>query len=237
MKNLLWSVGLFGAVIVLAPSARAQTIAYDLPTPVAGTQNFPSTLGLDFTVNLTAIIQDLGVFDSAVGGVPHTIVDTLTTTIYDRATQLAVPGLTATFTAASPGTLHGGNLFKPVNGGLGITLAPGNYTVASTGFINANKFGYFGDPGFVPDVYNNGGGVLTINTTQYRYNNAIAPFAGNDLYPATTANGQLNAGTFDFSAVSTTPEPGVLSLVLGLGTAGIGAGVRLRRRRPTSRKG
>ena len=237
MKNALWSVGLLGAIIVLAPSARAQTIAFDLPTPVAGTQNFPSTLGLDFTVNSLITVQNLGVFDSAVGRVPHTIVDTLTTTIYDRATQLAVPGLSVTFTAGSPGALTGGNLFKVINGGLGINLAPGNYTVASTGFINANKVGVFGDPGFVPDVYNNGAGAITINTTQYRYNNAIAPFAGNDVYPATTASGQLNAGTFAFSSVSSTPEPGVLSLMLGLGTVGIGAGVRLRRRRPTARKG
>lgn len=235
MKSAFWAVGLLGAVVMLAPSARAQSfIAYDLTTPVAGTQNFPSTLGLDFTVNTALTVQSLGVFDSAVAGVPHTIVDTLVTTIYNRNTGLAVPGLSVSFTAGSPGTLVGGNLFQTVGGAQGIALGPGNYTVASTGFINANKVGVSSDAGFVPDTYNEGGGVITIDKTHYRYNNAVAPFAGNDVFPATVANGQLNAGTVKFAL--NTPEPGTVSLLLGLGTAGIGAGFRLRRRRKAAPK-
>jgi hypothetical protein len=236
MKRAFWTVGLLGAAVMLASSAGAQSfIAYDLATPVLGTQNFPSTFGLDFKVNSVITIQALGVFDAAtVPGTAHTITDTLVTTIYNRDTQQAVPGLSVTFTAVSPGTLVGGNLFKPVGGLLGVSLVPGNYTLASTGFINANKLGASSDPGFTADTYNEGGGLITIDKAHFRYNENVPAFNGQDKFPLNTLNGQLNTGSLKFAP--STPEPGTVSLFLGLATVGAGAGFRLRRRRAVAPK-
>ncbi len=227
MKKLTLVAGAVLGLSMLGVGAHAQSfIAYNLATPVNGNDSYPSALGLDFHVNTNITITDLGVFDAATSGTgaAHPLGGTLVVSLYNTDTQSVVAGLSGfTFTAASPGTLIGGNLFKAVNGGAGVAIGPGNYTIVASGFSGKDQNGNSLLSGFTADTYYSGN-LITINTTQFRYNAAGNP---GDSFPTGTLSGQLNAGTIRFNA--NTPEPGALAMLGGLSVTG--AGMLLRRRR------
>ena len=92
--------------ILTALPAKAAIIAYDPAAGTVGNQNFGGALGIDFNVISGIEITELGVFDSASDG----LANSLTATLYNRATQTALA--TLTFTPGDPGTLTNGSRFK-----------------------------------------------------------------------------------------------------------------------------
>ncbi|MCW3100523.1 MAG: hypothetical protein JWL77_6141 [Chthonomonadaceae bacterium] len=234
MSRISFVFGLVLGSTLIGGAVSAQTFtAYDLATPAAGNDQYGATLGLQFTVNSPINVTSLGAFDAVnpLTGTAHTLNGTIITTIYDSLTQLPVAGLTASFSSTSPGTLVGGYLYKPVGGAAGIPLLPGNYVVAFTTVENTDPYGNSNFPSFTPPTYNEGGNVITINKTNYLYNEQSSSFyRGQDKYPINSFTGQLDSATFTFTAnAANTPEPGAVSLFGGLVV--MGGGTLLRRRR------
>ena len=224
MSKVSVITGMMLGGMVIGGAVSAQTItAFDLASPVPGNQQYGATVGVEISVNTPIVVTSLGAFDAAnATGTAHTLNGTIITTIYSSVNQQAVAGLSTTFTAASPGTLAGGYLFKPT---AGVTLPVGNYVVAFTSVNNNDPIGNSTQGAFTPPAYNEGANQITINKTQFRYN--TTDFSGLDKYPLFTTPGQLNAGSFRFSA--NTPEPGTLSLFGGLIVMGSSALIRRRR--------
>ena len=216
---------LVGTVIGGAVSAQTIT-AFDLSSVVPGNQQYGGTIGVAFTVNSLINVSALGAFDAAIPNTTtaHTLVGTIVTSIYDSNTQQVVPGLTQTFTAASPGTLQGGYLFKPT---AGISLLPGSYVITFTALNTGGGLDQDGNTNVgpaTPPTYNEANNTITINKTQLQYSGVT----GSQTYPNLGSPGQLDASTFKFNAVLT-PEPGTVSLFGSL--AVMGTSVLLRRRR------
>ncbi len=232
MSKFTIIIGLALGASVVGGAVSAQTFtAFDLTTPAPGNQQYGATLGVAFTVNSPIVVTSLGAFDAAIPNTTtaHTLNGTIVTTIYNATTQAAVAGLSATFTAASPGTLAGGYLYKPV-AGLGVGLAPGNYVVAWTSITNNDQEAAGAIP---PPIFNEGNNVITINKTTVQYNEQTPAFFLQDKYPGgSTFSGQLYGGTFKYSAQ--TPEPGAVSLFGGLVLAGGSALLRRRRLRKSA---
>lgn len=122
--------------------------AYRVATGTAGNQNFGGALGMDFNTTRTVRVTSLGVFDSGSDGLSSTITAQLW-----RRNENGTPGVftddtgqsllsTASFTAASPGTLEGGSRFKPLAAPL--DLAPGAYTMVAYGYSAAEMNGNLG---------------------------------------------------------------------------------------------
>jgi hypothetical protein len=220
-------VGIMLGLTAASGAVSAQTItAFDLATAVPGNQSYGGTVGVAFTVNAPISVSALGAFDAAIPNTttPHTLNGTILTSIYDSTTQVVVPGLTATFTAASPGTLVGGFLFKPTGG---ILLLPGSYIVTFTSPTASDQLGNstVGAFGSAP-TYNEGGNLISINKTQFQYSGTT----GSQTFPNAIVNGQLDAGSFQFKGVLT-PEPGAVSLFGSLVVMGGSALLRRRRLR------
>ena len=235
MSKVSIIAGIVLGCTVMGGAVSAQTFtAFDLATPTPGTTLYGSTIGVAFTVNSPIVVTSLGAFDAASSGAgaptAHTLNGTIVTTIYNSLTQSPVAGLSTSFTAASPGTLAGGYLFKDVPG---VRLAPGNYVVAFTSITDNDQLAAGNIP---PPIFNEGGNLITINKTTIQYNEQTPGFFGFDRYPgAGSATQQLYGGTFKFSAPvapGSTPEPGAVSLLGGLCVAG-STFLRRRMRRKT----
>jgi len=232
MSRISIVIGIMLGCTVIGGAVSAQTFtAYNLAQPVPGNQLFGATVGLDFTVNTSIIVNSLGAFDAAIPAThtAHALNGTIVTSIYNVTTQQLVPGLTESFSASSPGTLIGGYLYKDVNGINGIALAPGNYVVTWTTLNNNDQEGNSTVGGYTAPVTNNGGNLITIDTAHFRFNEQNATFTGVSAFPLNTTNGQLDAGTFTYTV--NTPEPGTVSLFAGLMVAGGSAVLRRRRLR------
>jgi hypothetical protein len=240
MSRIPFVFGLVLGSTLIGGAVSAQTFtAYDLATPAAGNDQYGATLGLQFTVNSPINVTSLGAFDAVnpLTGAAHPLNGTIITTIYDSLTQAPVADLTATFSATSPGTLVGGYLYKPVGGAAGIPLLPGNYVVAFTTVENTDPYGNSNFANFTPPTYNEGGNVITINKTNYLFNEqSNAFYRGQDKYPIDSFTGQLDSATFTFTSNSTanTPEPGAVSLFGGLIVMGGGTLLRRRLRKKTA---
>ncbi len=122
--------------LILTVSGTTQAIPTEFTMHTAstfiGNQTY-SSVGLEFVVNpVTGIrVLDLGIYDSGQDGIQGSV--TLSTVIFD-ATQTSLVQMD--FTAASPGTLTGAYLFKPLPNPL--HLAPGTYTIVAYGFDASN---------------------------------------------------------------------------------------------------
>ena len=233
MSKLSLIIGTVLGCVVIGGSVSAQTFtAFDLTTPQPGTTTYGSTLGEAFTVNSSIIVTSLGAFDAAIPNTTtaHTLNGTIVTTIYNAATQTAVAGLTASYTAGSPGTLVGGYLYKTVGGLNGIVLAPGNYVVGWTSITDNDQEAAGAIP---PPIFNEGPNLITINKTTIQYNEQTPNFFEQDKYPGGGSTvAQLYGGTFTYTA--NTPEPGVVSLFGSMIVMGSSVLIRRRRQRKKS---
>ena len=118
------------------PPVATDVIAYQIPVPVPGNQNFGGSLGMDFNVNVPIVIDQLGVFDASGDGLQNAIVAHI-----DDRTNPAAPIVTLTF-AAGEGTLVGGSRFKDLPADL---LLPAGFqgTIVAEGYsaleLNGNS--------------------------------------------------------------------------------------------------
>src|SRR6516165_2922004 len=114
-------------VELLEDRSLPSTIAYQVPAGTVGQQAFNGPLGMDFNVQQSVVITELGVFDSGSDG----LAVPLTATLYNRDTQTAVASLT--FAAGQTGTLIDGSRFLPL--ATPVVLAPGFHgTIVAEGY-------------------------------------------------------------------------------------------------------
>jgi len=132
-------------ILTVSGTTQAAPTPFTMHTAntLTGNQGY-SSVGLEFVVNpVTGIhVLDLGIYDSGQDGILGG--GTLSTVIFDAAQTSLVQ---MDFTAASPGTLTGAYLFKPLPAPL--YLAPGTYTIAGYGFntLNNNHNSWLGGAG------------------------------------------------------------------------------------------
>ncbi|HWB06918.1 MAG TPA: lamin tail domain-containing protein [Verrucomicrobiales bacterium] len=172
--------------------------AYAIAQGTPGIQNYNGALGLDFNVVRQIEVMQIGCFDHNSDGIAAGV--TITAQIWRRnaAPDLVdLDSVTAgvqssiTFTAASGGTLVGGQRFKTL--AAPITLPPGSYTVVAYGYgateLNGNTNGTVQFP-----VTTNGASGAVAFVGGGRYGTAGS-------FPATTDAGppaRYGAGTFIF---------------------------------------
>ena len=206
----------FGSVAF--PGASG-TVAYRVLTGTLGNQDYGGTLGMDFVVNESVLVTELGCFDSGGNGLGSNI----TVQLYARNTNGTqtnfgddTPGAllaTTTFFTTSPGTLLEGNRFKPL--AVPVTLAPGSYTIVAYGY-SASELNGNSSTGWET---NSGGGRISYVGTA-RYGNA-------GVFPTNIDGGPANryaAGTFKFAG----PNDPFVRTNLQLAMNGINASALMR---------
>ncbi|WP_227873675.1 PEP-CTERM sorting domain-containing protein [Aphanothece sacrum] len=189
--------------------------AYQVPSGQAGNQDFGGILGMDFDVNNSIKVSELGAFDDLGNG----IVGTLTTELWSRSGDTGIAKLaTLTFSNSDPGSLEGGSRFKTLLSPL--VLDPGSYTIVSYGYSGNDLNGNSYDP--TPWTTNDGGGLISFVGSS-RYGGTLGSSIGDtvDILPAN----RYATGTFKYQAV---PEPEPLAM-LGAGTA-IALGANFKRK-------
>jgi hypothetical protein len=186
-------------LLVLAGAASAvlaDTIAYVVPSGTSGNQNYMGALGMDFDVNSSIVVTQLGVFKGCAGF--DTLHAPLTAELYQRddndPTNIMLLA-TLNFTADDPGTAVDSSLFKPLPSP--ITLPAGfNGCIVAFGYGNAENNGNgYGSP-TVAWTTNDGGGLISF-VGGGRYGDDTT------MFPGTVDGGPVNryaAGTFMFNA-------------------------------------
>ena len=163
-------------------------------TATLGNQSFDGELGMEFTVNDAKGIKvnQLGAFDHAGNGIYGSQNGGVRVAIFNKATQLIVPGLDAIVIGYADG-LSGNHRMKNV---APVTLMPGDYVVVAKGYnkdeLNGNTYGSTDFAG--ADL---AGGAISLK------GGGLFGSPGNDFnYPTTQDAGpgyRYFAGTFVYS--------------------------------------
>ena len=191
---------MFIATLAMGTLGIAGTVAYQNPA-VAGNQNYPDALGLDFNVISPIMLTDLGAFE----GSTLFLQGTVTVSIYDRNDGTHTALATKVFAGAN-GTANGGDRFLTLTTPLFLSSGFQGSVVASGYGVDAN--GNQGLAGGFNSVTNTGGGLISF-VGSGRYASSAPP-----AYPTTVDAGPANiygAGTFIFQA-SAVPEPAAFVL-------------------------
>jgi hypothetical protein len=175
-------------------------VAYANDAGSVGTQAFGGALGHDFVVDQTIEVTHLGVFDSGSDGLKQLLVAELWARDGNTGTRLSRLG----FQPGDPGTLVGGDRFKPLDEPL--TLPPGEYTIVAWGYNENEPNGNNQTGGPLPDektTADGDGAIRFVGTSRFSLDDVILP---NTPFPETPDGGPVNrysAGTFRFSV----PQP------------------------------
>jgi len=210
MKRIYFLFAGLVLVFSIITPMHATTIAYGDPA-TTGNEIWTGNLGEDFTADSPIEITALGVYNSGQTG---TIGGTLEVGIVASDGTVEVSEIFS----GTIGTLIGGDLF--LNLATPITLAPGDYSLTTTGWgpniLNGNANCAGGGCGvpppalYTPPTLNDGGGALTFTGIGYTSTPGLVYLAPVGSYPAD----EFNAGSFQFTP---TPEPATLAgVTLGL---------------------
>lgn len=191
---------LLSFVVFAAPhAASADIVAYHVDAGTVGSQNFGGQLGLDFIVNETVFVTQLGAFDSGQDGFNLPI----TVNLWRRndGGTPDIPGddtgdqivLTDVFSGLD-GTALGGNRFKELDEPL--ELVPGAYTITGFGYGNEELNGNANGPTSDQKATNSGNGLLTfVGSARYGTGDSAS-------FPDVPDGGPVNrysAGTFQYT--------------------------------------
>ena len=182
----LFAAAFASTIALAATTARAETIAYAVPTATAGTQNFTGTLGLDFDVAAPVYVYALGVFDSGGDGLARP----LTARIYDRTSHAEIVALA--FPMGMTGTLVGGSRFLPLPCPLALP-AGFHGVIAAEGYGAGELNGNSTIGAWTKNADN--GALMFLGAG--RYNNAPGVFP--DIADSTGRVDPYAAGTFAFA--------------------------------------
>lgn len=176
------------ALVCVASPGQADIIAYHVPAGTNGTQAFSGPLGLDFDVQHTVVVTQLGVFDDGSNGLSRTI----TARLYARDDNTGVLLKTLSF-SGTDGQLIGGSRFLKLAEPIVLpadfegTIVAENY---GTGELNGN------DPDTPVWTTNDGGGLLSfVGRGRWSTTQGVFP-TGLDGGP----ENRYAAGTFRFAA-------------------------------------
>jgi hypothetical protein len=163
--------------------------AYGTFVGAVGSQQYGGSLGMDFDVNFPITVSQLGVFDSGSNGLSRTI----TSQIWSRNGNSGSLLASLTFTPGNPGTLVGGDRFKPL--GSPLILPPGSYTVVAYGYGVGEPNGNAAEGGPLDSqkTLNDGGGRISFVGSS-RYGNAGSFPSTQDSVGAN----RYSAGTFQY---------------------------------------
>ena len=179
-----------------------EVIAYQIEARTRGNQSFEGSLGMDFVVNQTVKITELGVFDSNGSGLRRAIQSQLwqrddngTPRDFsdDRGVRIVAE---ISFSPESEGTLIGGSRFKALE--QPVTLAPGAYSIVAFGY--GSREGNRNGEGAPVGLTDSGGGLISFVGS--------SRFGDPGQFPATVDGGPANryaAGTFRFSSAEPLP--------------------------------
>ena len=201
----------------IVPAHASSIIAYTDPGG-SGNQAWGGNLALDFTVNSAITVSAMGVFNAAGAGL---IAGTLQVAIFNTGTNTQV---TPTVTFHGAYTPTGFDVFQSITP---VTLGPGNYLVDAVGFSASDLNGNLNLGGSGPAL-NTGGGLLSFTGAGWDSNSTLDEPLTCAICKAAPSpqNRQFDAGTFQFSALSSVPEPGTAGLIL----CGMALAAALRRR-------
>jgi|GEM_PF-2514479 len=230
MMNRLASSFALTALLFVG-TAQADIIAYDnkVTSPL---QDFGGNLGLDFQVNTSIVVTELGAFNNGVlsnlnGQASGNL--GVTVGIFDLSTG-ALMGTSAHITPTSSGSQVNGDFFVPVTS---FTLDPGTYSI-----VAFNDDNYNSQSNGAQATLNSGGGLLTfLDSARF---NSTASFQLPAAFGNPGSSGNFtpvpvfNAGTFQFNdGLSAVPEPstfGMCSFIAGI----FGAVWLYKRKRPAA---
>jgi len=180
----------------------SSTIAYT-DGPNNGTQVYGGYLALNFNVNSTIYVTDLGVFNASGSG---NIGGNIQVSIYNNTTHALVTPVVTFHGSYTPGGA-GYDVFQAITP---VALGAGSYQVEAVGFNSLDPNGNI-NLGSAGPTLNTGLGALTF---------AGAAYGGNNPQSCTACQGlpqqswQFDTGTFAFSTSSPVPEPGTMGLLV-----------------------
>ncbi|MCX6923661.1 MAG: immunoglobulin domain-containing protein [Verrucomicrobia bacterium] len=180
------SVAALAITMWFSQSILAGTVALQSTCPLAGSQNFSGSIGMDFDVIAPISVTKLGAFDSNQDGMKTNI----TVYIYDRDTMTPVAG-PLEFAPGDEGTLVCASRWKTItpvtlNGGFHGSIVAENYGV------NELLSNSGGNPAKAPTINTGNGRIKFVGTGRY---------GGAGSYPGTpdaSIPNAYNAGTFEF---------------------------------------
>jgi hypothetical protein len=218
MKSKLSSLAaLTACLLFLASGAFASSIPYSDPAN-SGTQAWSGNLALDFNVNSSITISQMGVFNAAGNGIITGFIDVA---IFNTNTGVMVPGTLAVFHGAYATGGLGYDVFQHITP---VTLGPGSYGVVAVGFSGNDLNGNINFLTSGP-LLDNLGGKLTFTGASYDGNITLdnpTSCAGCQGPPAQWR--QFDAGTF------AVPESSTLATLLGFGIFNLAAVLGVRRK-------
>jgi len=229
MKHWKLSLALIPSLLFTAGIANAQVIAVDTPGTKVGNQTFGGSMGLDFTTTTAVQISALGYFDSGNDGVKG---NSITVTLYQDNTGggsgTVIASQTFTGTAGTSANPTAVSAFRFLNISP-LNLAPGgNYRIVASGFGALDPNGNSGLANFPGQILitTSGSAIISWNNSGAGYF-ALAP----GVFPTTIDTHTYLAGSFKFSSVPVSPEPGAIALLFGASISGSVFARRLRRKK------
>ena len=148
LKMPTWLAGLAAAgMCVASANADTSSIVFVNETKVGNQQDV--VVGMDFIVNRTVTVTEMGIFDSDSDVEAFAPGNTLTVGIFRLSgpsgplvTGTLIASSMATFDNTCPGTLNGFSRFKSVTP---FDLVPGDYSIVASGFDSSGSFGSVGN--------------------------------------------------------------------------------------------